>query len=840
MNKKLVLSVLSTAVLTSMAASAMALEPGFYVGGNVDKYYSTTALSKNFKVAVKEVLKQPTVYVDKEGKAANFVEALFADDINTVLKPATPDMFEDDDYKIVGTDKVWNKKGEDWPPVPGTDLKVESVSAINSKSVKVTFGSAVEALTKDNVTVVNKTTGDKQYIKAVTLSEDKKSATVEFYESLAKGTYTATVKVGEKTGSKDFDFVKGEVAKIQVDTLQVVPANEPTAIAFKALDENGLDITEDVKAEIDFESTTNVNNGSVTLGDDVTAFVYVKYTKADGTVVKSERITVKGEHPKAVEILNWTLKDGAQDWTDKEYKQNTLVKLGGTALSFQLQFKDQFGKAKVKEELTDSTVQYESLDKTVALVDRSSGKVTALKAGTVPVKISVTKDGQVYFTKTVEITVGTEAAFSAITLDASEITVSSSLGTTKAVALKFKDQFQDDINVTGDVTATVKTGKDLITLDGTKNGDVYTKTVSGKSGETFNVTPVSGKEGTAVIELAVIDTTIKTTLTVHVEKAGAVENFTADGFKETLDKNGDSTDKTKLPESMKVLVYGVDANGGKAQQITSNVNFTVKDANGKVVEQDSNVTDGEVVIDSTKQKDATDLYTAGKTYTLSVTVGPDADKAYQVFTKTFTVTDTTETPKVELTKNKLEIKAADNKGLLQSVNDAKVFNITFTGVDTSNAVVTDFEFYTDNEDVISGTKASDAVLEGDGNVTLSIKSVTVDIDGDGSKYGNTPVKFTDLLNVTLTGFADKAELATLIADAKKAISELPDPSKIKADDVADESAGEVKKSDAEKAVTAAEEKVNAAKAKGAEVGEGDTFDIDTTDLKAVKEAIAAL
>lgn len=58
--------------------------------------------------------------------------------------------------------------------------------------------------------------------------------------------------------------------------------------------------------------------------------------------------------------------------------------------------------------------------------------------------------------------------------------------------------------------------------------------------------------------------------------------------------------------------------------------------------------------------------------------------------------------------------------------------------------------------------------------------------------------------------------------------------------MADESAGEVKKSDAEKAVTAAEEKVNAAKAKGAEVGEGDTFDIDTTDLKAVKDAIAAL
>lgn len=155
MNKKLVLSVLSTAVLTSMAASAMALEPGFYVGGNVDKYYSPSALAGNFKVAVKEVLKQPTVYVDKDGKAANFVEALFADDINTVLKPATPDMFEDDDYKIVGTDKVWNKKGEDWPPVPGTDLKVESVSAINASQIQIVFSQKVDetsAESSSNVT----------------------------------------------------------------------------------------------------------------------------------------------------------------------------------------------------------------------------------------------------------------------------------------------------------------------------------------------------------------------------------------------------------------------------------------------------------------------------------------------------------------------------------------------------------------------------------------------------------------------------------------------------------------------------------------------------------------
>nr|WP_253725713.1 Ig-like domain-containing protein [Brevibacillus borstelensis] len=56
-------------------------------------------------------------------------------------------MFEDDDYKIVGTDKVWNKKDEPWP-LPG-DLKVESVSATNLKEVVVTFSKEVDVETAE-------------------------------------------------------------------------------------------------------------------------------------------------------------------------------------------------------------------------------------------------------------------------------------------------------------------------------------------------------------------------------------------------------------------------------------------------------------------------------------------------------------------------------------------------------------------------------------------------------------------------------------------------------------------------------------------------------------------
>ncbi|WP_339166767.1 Ig-like domain-containing protein [Brevibacillus sp. FSL L8-0520] len=147
MNKKLVLSVLSTAVLTSMAASAMAKpSQGFYVGGEVDKYYSPTALLADFKAGLKEILSNATdtVYVNKDGKAANFLVAAEAEKMEDVLKPATRDLFEENDYAVVGSEgEKWNPADEDDWPVPG-DITVESVSANNLKAIAVKFSKAVD------------------------------------------------------------------------------------------------------------------------------------------------------------------------------------------------------------------------------------------------------------------------------------------------------------------------------------------------------------------------------------------------------------------------------------------------------------------------------------------------------------------------------------------------------------------------------------------------------------------------------------------------------------------------------------------------------------------------
>lgn len=152
MNKKLVLSVLSTAVVASMASAAMAKPgAGFYVGGEVDKYYSIGAFFDNFDEALDNILDnmEATVFVDGNAQAAPFLAALEAEDINTVLKPATKADFENNPYAVVDGEEgqVYNPAEDDELPPPGEvpgELKVESVSAITSTTVDVAIAAPTE------------------------------------------------------------------------------------------------------------------------------------------------------------------------------------------------------------------------------------------------------------------------------------------------------------------------------------------------------------------------------------------------------------------------------------------------------------------------------------------------------------------------------------------------------------------------------------------------------------------------------------------------------------------------------------------------------------------------
>jgi len=204
--KQLTLSVLSTALVASMAASAFAApKAGVYIGGNVDKYYSFSALSseKNIDTFLDEMLDNvaDTVYVSDKGEARGglMLDLLFASPPSEHFVDVTNQMFADIDgadgfYTVNEDGTVATVKEQPDPEVvvPG-ELKVESVSAINLKQIKVTFSTEVDADLagdEDNYTV----SGSHNVVDAA-VSADKKSVVLTLDTNLTNQTEKVTVTV---------------------------------------------------------------------------------------------------------------------------------------------------------------------------------------------------------------------------------------------------------------------------------------------------------------------------------------------------------------------------------------------------------------------------------------------------------------------------------------------------------------------------------------------------------------------------------------------------------------------------------------------------------------------
>ncbi len=155
MNKKVALSVLSATVFASMAASAFAApKSGLYIGGNVDKYYSMNTLLggmsssalDQFSTEIGSAGFGNLIYVDFDGKGASIAEIMSATDFDSAKKDLTADKFEGvySNIKADGSADGTYDPRNDAIDTPTGDLKVESVSAINLKQLKVVFNQAVD------------------------------------------------------------------------------------------------------------------------------------------------------------------------------------------------------------------------------------------------------------------------------------------------------------------------------------------------------------------------------------------------------------------------------------------------------------------------------------------------------------------------------------------------------------------------------------------------------------------------------------------------------------------------------------------------------------------------
>jgi hypothetical protein len=577
----------------------------------------------------------------------------------------------------------------------GAAAKVGSAKVATSQKVEVKFDKAVEKLTKEDVKVTNKANNDKVLVKEVTLSEDKKSATVELYGNLtAKQTYTVDVN---KAGKTEVTVGSLEAKTIEMAD-QTVVAGTATKLQYKVTDENGTEVVSPTGIEFVTPAAGTITDGKITLAKGTSTTVKAVYKKDGKVVAESKEVKVSAEGVAVATISNWTVAAEKADFTSKDFKQNNKV-YEGDNVSVQVELKDQFNG------VTTGTVEYESLNTEVAVVDKATGKVTVLSAGKAPVKLTV-KDanGKELATKTVEIEAFAQKALKEIKLEKTNLAMSTKDVTDLTVKAPVLDQYGKEFTAPVEVKVLDKDGKAVQNqqLKATYANKELVLNANGQEAGKYTVelTAKSGK------------TEVKATMALDLKAPGAFSKFEVRGLENELDKYVTEENKKN---GMVVSVLPVDANGlVLKEKEAATLTVTTTDKDGKVV----NATPGQVAVNN-----ATGTITvgneakAGETYKVTVVA-----EGKLITTHSFKVVDTAPAAKklaVDFTSTSLNEVAKGSELTTALLNILSVDGVPAT---TAGATVTDVKFVSADTNVVSEETAK---FGAKGSTSIFVKELTV-------------------------------------------------------------------------------------------------------------------
>ena len=604
------------------------------------------------------------------------------------------------------------------PSTPSVELAAVTASAVSTKKITFVFNQAVtaSAITKDDVVVTETSSKDRKFVKEVTANSDNVNAIdLEFYDDLTSDkAYEITVNVEGKAYTLNYDYAVGVPAKI-VAGAQTIPFNTKKAVQYAVYDANGVDIT--ATTTVNFTSDRNISAaGELELNStSKTAFVNITYTLANGTTIESGQFIVTGEAREAKTLSNYTVADtgsfNTYDATD--YKQNTVVYLNAAGSSYlNAQFKDQFGEVVVPE---TAVANFTSQDTSIAVVDKTTGLITPLKAGSVAVKIEAVNGSTVQYSTTIQLTIAPASVVAAVKAEETALTIYPELDQ-KTVTTRVYTE--DQYGTKGTSSLVASTASDLVTV--TLADGVLTVTPTAKGIET--------KEGTATIKVAYGTgaNEISTNIVVTLKKLGTVSSYKVDGVKTVLDINSsDTTSATNYhADRMTLSVNPVDANGGIAGN-PEDFTYQVTTGSGVGVISGASISgeatlqlgiDYPVVDKNGEDAGYTTQLVQNETYNVTVKVGNLTVNSF-----TFQVVDTRKAPAVTVAKSAATISATSGAAIVNSAELAKV--LQGAGILYTDATVTNIEFVSANTNVISATGAFTAGYNT--AVPIVIKSVTV-------------------------------------------------------------------------------------------------------------------
>ena len=500
--------------------------------------------------------------------------------------------------------------------------------------------------------------------------------------------------------TKSFKASDGKVANIALNTATVPYATE-TEIKLVSKDANGVVIDEvaydpnpNANASYDFTIDAKGNgytNGSKLylnkVGDTAEATITYKSGKYDQNGkpegnIGPNKITITAVEQSAISNFAVRIDDSTKASFEKA-KDTNKISVGDASKSAFFCIKNADGK-----EITDySGYSVESSDKTVLMIatptlgSKHEVGITAVKTGTAYILFK-NKDGKIVNSVAVEVVA--EKAVTTIELDKYSVVVSNdaTLNQQKTVNVKLKDQYGNDWAGSYNTTATFlsasngKTKDDVASLVNVAGKKV---TISGKGIDAGNYVYKIAytKDGKEVVAK---------TLTISVQApTGTVSSYRLDLSKTSVDVKVDNDNKTTKTITAELMGLA----GGVDKAVTTDVNYTVKKADGTVVYGGEKAVTGAAfsvdgstygvapaatstltikLVDVTGSK-ATKTLAAGTYY---VTAEKTIDSKKVSITSSFTVTDTQTKASASVKENLVTgttVKAALENALSVSYGD---------------------------------------------------------------------------------------------------------------------------------------------------------------------------
>jgi hypothetical protein len=452
---------------------------------------------------------------------------------------------------------------------------IVEVSQVDLETVDVVFDSAMADADK-NISVyelIGKAEV-KQLVKKVTMSDDKKTATVQLYVPFKAGaTYVVKYTDLEPESFVAATTNEEDVAKIDITTSTAV-YNEATKVEFKLYNANGVDITTDKLANrvtmkssegagTYFNTTTNEltifgKNASTTITATYHTYKYDSEGNEVG-VVEDEAIII-GVDKDATNITGlkaWTIDKSTAEPTFKDVNQVLALNDNNVRLFVQFNTKTGSKEATINSFAKEGMFDFTSSDKNILIVD-NKGNLFPVKEGNVVVVVSYGEGDSKTPIGAISITVHPERTVGVLSLSNTNVVLSNNTAVDDKAEVKIsvKDQLGTKME-NGDFTYSVEKmsgspADDLTEKVSNTTGDTIVFSAKDKAVGTYYYKVTVGKKA-AVVTVKVLDGNTDTKVAYHKLQL-------EDTFVDLKVKQGE------INKTLGIELFGYNSNGVKVSR----------------------------------------------------------------------------------------------------------------------------------------------------------------------------------------------------------------------------------------------------------------------------------